>query len=78
MAKQGRGGNAPRDNGNRNAQRGQIRKGGYQPLNEGHKPDATKGHSAAKPLSQQLPKAPEGGTGATPPATSPASGKDKD
>jgi hypothetical protein len=68
MAKQGRGGNAPRDNGKRNAQPGAIRKGGYRPLNQGYKPEVTKGYSAAKPVSQQLPKAPEGGTGVTPPA----------
>jgi hypothetical protein len=48
----------------------QIRRGGYQPLQEGYRPNVTeRGYSADMVGNTGLPKAPEGGTGQSPPVS---------
>lgn len=50
-----------------------FRRGGYRPTNGGYAGGESKGYKAANGQSlQKLPKAPEGGTGVTPPATNKA------
>jgi hypothetical protein len=60
---QGQGGERERD-----LDYSQIRGGGYQPLQEGYRPNVTeRGYSADMVGDTGLPKAPEGGTGQSPP-----------
>jgi hypothetical protein len=62
----------PQNNGGSSGNKAEhFRRGGYQPTNEGYTPDSSKGYSATNSQTpQKLPKAPQGGTGVTPPATS--------
>lgn len=68
MSRENEGNASETEAGNGAVPPGRFEKGGYRPTNMGYAADSTREYSATNSSLQRLPKAPEGGTGVTPPA----------